>query len=189
MISIRMNWIVKPILLGLCSLAFCLSSGVRTEASNSNAVTSKPIRIIKVGDQKGMDGVKALALKRYLLRLIGRNMKSNPNLSKALANGCTCAAAAPEQLNGFVSCMKGCLADAGIGTYALILCAGSCYFGVVPACALCLGVSVAVVEVCALGCAAYPRSYRIIDTGRGPRNKTPGSAKPNLRTQTVLARA
>jgi hypothetical protein len=53
--------------------------------------------------------------------------------------------------------MKSCMADAGVSPYSIIMCSASCAaaetgIGAIV-CAICVGASITVVEVCAMGCA------------------------------------
>ena len=78
---------------------------------------------------------------------------------KALKNALTKAAAAKgcTMLEGdsWWSCMKTCLGDVGVSAYSLIICGATCITLAVPICAICLGVTVAVVEACGVGCVIY----------------------------------
>lgn len=85
-----------------------------------------------------------------------RNSKLNRTPGNPICAKCSCTTLALDDAVGFPRCMRGCLADVGIGPYALIMCGATCFFGAVPLCAVCLGVAIAVVEACAIGCAAYP---------------------------------
>jgi len=91
---------------------------------------------------------------------VTRITKTNPKLAKALTKGCGCSVAQPDDLEGWGSCFKNCLRDVGISPYALIMCGAACGAAASGAgavvCAICVGVSVTVVEWCALGCAAFP---------------------------------
>lgn len=76
---------------------------------------------------------------------------------KALKSAVTKAAKSCSMLEGdsWWGCMKGCLADVGVTPYSLIICGATCAAGAVPICAVCLGVTVAVLEACGVGCALY----------------------------------
>lgn len=78
---------------------------------------------------------------------------------KALKYAVTKAAACAQDHmvveGGWWSCMKGCLGDVGVSAYSLIICGATCVTGAVPICAICLGVSVAVIQACGVGCAIY----------------------------------
>ena len=100
-------------------------------------------------------------------------LKLSPNL-KTICGACNCAATDEA---GFPRCLKGCLADVGVSPVTLILCGGTCAVGAVPLCALCMGVSVAVLEACTLGCAAYPNGVGFVEGSA--RNSTKRAERKN----------
>lgn len=51
------------------------------------------------------------------------------------------------------SCWFSCLRSAGLSAYAASICAGTCAFGVLPACVICAAVSGAIATACAITCA------------------------------------
>lgn len=155
--------LTKLSVFGLWVVAFSLSVTTQTHAQNESAGTmlTKPaIALVSNGKKNASRNMIAPERKAQLLRMLARTARLNPKALK-LATGCGCVLAAPDDgtLSGFASCMRGCLQDAGASYFAIIMCAGSCAFGVVPVCALCVGLTVAAVEACALGCAAYPGPY------------------------------
>ena len=171
--------LVKVLVFGLWTVVFTLSTTSRTQAQkgNPNTVLTKPmIALVSTGTQKALRIINTPGSRARLLRMLAHNARMDPKSIKLVTRGCGCTLTAQDtELAGFGSCMKGCLADAGASYFALIMCGGSCFLGIVPACALCTGLSVTVIEVCALGCAAYPGPYP--GGGRGMiicRNKTSG---------------
>jgi hypothetical protein len=131
----------KLILLALLAAAVAVSTATQTQARSASRVNS--------------------ADRNRVLRIT----KTNPKIAKALTKRCGCAVAAPDDLGGWGSCFKNCLRDVGVSPYALIMCGAACAAAASGVgsivCAICVGVSVTVIEVCALGCAAYP------DGGKG----------------------
>jgi len=97
--------------------------------------------------------------------VLTRATKTRSNLAKTICERCACAPT-PEDLEGFGRCLKGCLADVGVSPVMVTLCGATCAFGAVPLCAICVGVSVAVLEACVLGCAAYPGPSTVMDAAR-----------------------
>ena len=142
---------------------------------------SKATAMVIVNDQAVARKLDTAAIRSQLIRMGLRPVRLNPKLLKR----CGCSATAPDELGGFGSCLKGCLADAGASPLSIIMCSATCVFGAVPLCAICVGLSVTVVEVCALGCLAYP------DGMKGPgilmhNHLTPGKLK-HAATQAALA--
>lgn len=181
------NKLTNLILMMACAITFPLLSAVRTSAKTLNSAGSSKSAVVKING----------TAKNRLLSALKRAAKSNPKLAKALARGCGCAAAAPDELSGFGSCFSSCMRDVGISPYALIMCGGACAAAATGAgaiiCGLCVGVSATVVEWCALGCLAYPEG-----SGKRPgiianklkQNTSPHGPgqTPNLKVQTVGVR-
>ena len=143
--------VTKTVLCILCCIAFSLTAAVRTPARSANP-SKYPKAIAR--------NINA-AVKSRLLHVLERAARTDPKLAKAISKGCGCAAMTPDDLGGsWGSCFKRCMGDVGVGYYALIMCGAACAAAATGAgaivCALCVGVSVTVVEWCALGCAAYP---------------------------------
>jgi hypothetical protein len=80
--------------------------------------------------------------------------------SKAKVTACATTFAAV----GWLDCSGGCLRSWGVSPMSLILCGATCAFGVVPICAICVGVTVAVMELCAIGCAIYGTQIAPVET-------------------------
>jgi hypothetical protein len=176
--------LAKSIVSGLWIVVFLLSVMHQAQAKSSptlNIGSDKRTIVLLISDPTASGTTTTAAFKANLVRLITRNAKIDPKSIKVLSKGCGCASATPDslELSGFRSCMKGCLADVGIGPYALIMCGATCYFGAIPLCAICLGVSVAVVEICTLGCAGYPQGFHGTGTAKRqnlrPRHSAAGS--------------
>lgn len=162
------NWFAKSTLLVLVAVIFVASTATELQAKRANPSAPKRIQMNNILSSGG--GAKASQITNTTAKnrsfILKHSLKTKSDLTKLLCERCACATAA-EDLVGFPRCLKGCLADAGVSSVTLILCAGSCAFGAVPLCALCVGVSVAVLEACALGCAAYPDGVsRVIDAAR-----------------------
>jgi hypothetical protein len=185
--------LAKRIILALGLVVLPLSVVSQTHARSAGSILGKPtIAVVFAGNHPGMSINNAAELKARLLNLVLRNVRLNPKLVKVLSKGCGCAVIAQDDANGFGSCMGGCLVDAGASYYAVIMCGGSCAFGIVPLCALCVGLTVTAVEVCALGCAAYPGPYRhpkLLGRGIKRPHATSGSLRANMRLQTAQGKS
>lgn len=88
--------------------------------------------------------------------------------STSAVNGCACSgtAATGRAAKGRVpywDCTKGCLRSWGVSPIQLTMCAGTCAFGMIPLCAICVGVSVSVVMLCMIGCGVYAEGYGTSD--------------------------
>jgi hypothetical protein len=179
--------LAKRIILALGLVVLPLSVVSQTHASGAGSILGQPtIAVVSVDSHPGMSIKNAAELKARLLHLILRNAKLNPKSVRVLAKGCGCAVVAQEDANGFGSCMRGCLQDAGASYYGVILCGGTCGLGAIPICALCLGLTITAVEVCAIGCAAYPGPFHpkgFMGRGIKPRHATSGSLQAKLRLQ------
>ena len=117
-------------------------------------------------NKSSLSAKEAKALKRALAEVVSESLTEG-KLNKrslsaeemtALKNAVTKAAAAKgctmlEEAWG--TCVKNCLADVGVSAYSLIICGATCLTPATLVCAICLGVSVAVIEACAVGCAVY----------------------------------
>ncbi|HZG51045.1 MAG TPA: hypothetical protein VEZ40_02815 [Pyrinomonadaceae bacterium] len=90
--------------------------------------------------------------------------------SKAKVAACATNVAAV----GWLDCSGGCLRSWGVSPMSLILCGATCAFGVVPICAVCVGVTVTVLELCAIGCAIYGTQIAPVET-QVRHKKLPGS--------------
>ena len=156
--------LAKCIVLALALVVLLLSVASRTQAKGPGSIPGNAtIAVVLIGGHPGMNNNSPAAeLKARVLHIVLRNARLNPKSVKVICKGCGCAAMALDgELFGFGSCMKGCLADAGASYIAVVMCGATCVFGAVPLCAICVGLSVTAVEVCALGCAAYPGPFRI----------------------------
>lgn len=113
--------------------------------------------------------------------------------AKALHAHSVCAVDDEYSRSGFGSCVKYCLADAGVSPVSLVICGGSCATGNVVICALCVGISVTVVQWCAIGCAVYGRGDGreeihdgpVVQTRRPSGNRNLEHTAPNRHLTTV----
>jgi hypothetical protein len=181
--------LAKRILLALGLVVLPLSVASQTQAKGPASIPGKPtIAVVYIGDHPGMNIKNAAELKARLLYLIAHNPKS----VKALSKGCGCAAVAPDDLAGFGSCMRGCLADVGVSAVSVIMCGASCAaagtgLGAIV-CAVCVGVDVTVVVVCAMGCAAYPKGFgMIMDANNSGPHPDPGLKRARRTVKTAGA--
>ena len=79
---------------------------------------------------------------------------ATPSGAAAKVPGCRCALR-EEAAGKWGDCFGGCLSSWGVSPAMLIMCGVSCGVGAVPVCAACVGVSVTIAELCAIGCAIY----------------------------------
>jgi hypothetical protein len=79
---------------------------------------------------------------------------ATPSGAATKIRGCHCALR-EESGGGWANCFSGCLSSWGVSPAMLIMCGGSCGLGAVPVCALCVGVSVSIATLCAIGCDIY----------------------------------
>jgi hypothetical protein len=178
---------VRCLALALGMIVISLSAATKTQAmsSENSDVLRKTTRVVVyLSAGQASTILHNPTTKAELARFVLRNLKLNPRDVKALPKACGCPAA-PQELAGFGSCMKGCLADAGVSYYSIIMCGAGCFTGNIIICAICTGVGVAVVEVCTLGCAAYPGPYGgtkiAIQTWDATNRHRPPRAKSKLR--------
>lgn len=136
---------------------------------NQRSLTAEEIKAVKGALSKAI-AAESLNNDLRQLKIIDLNTLSaraefskrslSPEEMKALKIAVTKAAAAKGctmivEEGGWWSCMKGCLADVGVSPYSLLICGATCVAGAIPICALCVGVSVAVMEACGVGCVLY----------------------------------
>ena len=189
--------IAKAIVLGLLIVVFSLSGATRAQAKSgsANVSLSKPtIAFASIGQQQASRILNSPGVRARLLRILAHNARLDPKSIRLVPKGCGCESVALDEsgAGSFASCMRGCLVDAGASYFAVIMCGGSCAFGAVPLCALCLGLTITAVEVCALGCAAYPGPYHVkgfMARGIKRRHATSGSLQAKLRLQPAKGKA
>lgn len=146
--------------------------------------------MVSVSNQRASRIVKA-DINARLIRFL-RNRGLDPKSVKVISRSCGCSLAAPDDLDGsWGRCFKGCLADVGVSPVQVILCGAACAAAVTGAgaivCAICVGVDITVIEVCALGCLAYPDGYGK-PGGRGiilTKNLKPKPSRLNASAQRV----
>ncbi len=147
----------KRLLITLATLTLPLVIVAQTEAKALERAAVAKIAMVSMEEMKGINLKNPGEVKARLLHLI----KHNPKAVKLLSREALCAALGPEERAGFGSCFMGCVRDVGISPVQLIACGVSCAaagtgVGAVV-CAVCLGVSVTVINTCALGCGLYGR--------------------------------
>lgn len=135
----------------------CLFLAVSTSASAKSSFHGRLLSAGIVTNEKQVLRLKNSAeLKASRLRVVANKGGLLKGASKGPIKGCGCPAL-PNGAGSFGSCLRGCLAEVGISPYALIMCGAACAVawtgGGAIVCAICVGVSVTVIEVCALGCA------------------------------------
>jgi len=114
---------------------------------------------------------------------LSTNEKKGPSLKSLTKAGksCSCSCAPPTGRTAAAAgpwwdCMKGCLRSWGVSVIQLVMCAGACAGGMVPVCALCLGLDVTIVMLCAIGCDVYAGGTENPENPRAPilTRKMPG---------------
>ena len=93
--------------------------------------------------------------------------------SASAVKGCACSCAATKGRtagsNGSVwSCIAGCLRSWGVSVVQFSICAGTCAFGIIPLCAICVGVDVSIVMLCSIGCGVYAGTHTPIEDDHMP---------------------
>ena len=163
--SILISLFCKRLLITLATLTLPLVIVSHTQAKALEKRAVAEIAMVSLKEMRGTNlknpGQVAARL-RYL-------MKHNPKAVKVVSKEAFCATLALEERAGFVSCVKNCLKDVGVSPLALIGCGVSCVMAWTGAaalpCAVCLGVSITVLNTCALGCSMYGREEILIEEG------------------------
>jgi hypothetical protein len=192
-IKIYTSPLAKQLLLALGLVILPLLVASHTQAKAFESMPGNPtIAAISMADLKGTNIKNPAALKARVLYLIAHN----PKAVRVLAKGYGCSAGVPQDFaGGFWGCLKGCMADVGVSAYSMIMCGVACAaaetgIGAVV-CAVCVGVSVTVIEVCALGCGTHGRIAMVESQVRNikPRRTNSGSLQAKLRRQPARAKA
>lgn len=82
---------------------------------------------------------KKLLLERLKMKLSRSNLRPGPI----------------DEWDGWGGCFKTCLQSFGVSPVQVVLCAAACGVTAGVMCAICIGVDVSIIELCALGCAVY----------------------------------
>ena len=146
----------------LLSLTILAASMLVAEVANAKAAPSTRAVNTRAngGSEKILDSKSPVNRRRT-----SAPKASRTELTKRLLEKCGYPLTIEDSAGvGWWRCFRGCLADAGVATYGLIMCGTACAAAWTGAgalvCAMCTGISVTVIEVCALGCAAYPDGYK-----------------------------
>jgi hypothetical protein len=143
------------VMLGLLVFIASANSTIAKSAARGSQKTPG----IVTNESQGLGPKHSTEPKIQRLRLLRSKAALNAVSSKVPTKGCGCLAMSDASGSGFGTCLKNCMADAGVSAYSLAMCGGACALawtgGGALICALCVGISVTVVEVCALGCATY----------------------------------
>lgn len=173
----------KRLLITLATLTLPLVIVAQTEAKSLEKAAPAKIAIVSLKEMKGINIKNPGEVKARLLHL----MKHNPKALRVLSREAFCAALTPEERSGFGGCVKNCLKDFGISAWAVIGCGVSCVMAWTGAaalpCAVCLGVSVTVLNTCALGCGMYGREEILIEE-----TLTRNRRKPTTSSRTLQAK-
>ncbi len=191
--TIVISLICKRFLITLATLALPLVLVTQTEAKALKDAAVAKIALVSLAEMKGANLKNTNEVKARLLYL----MKHNPKAVKLLSKESLCATLALEERVGFGSCVKNCLKDVGISAFALIGCGVSCAMAWTGAaalpCAVCLGVSITVLNTCALGCSLYGREEILIEeslTRNQRKSRAPTrSLQAKLRLKPAIAQA
>lgn len=166
----------------------------QTQAKRLERMPPKPtFDVVLTGDPSRMNAKDAAEFKARLLYV----MANNPKAARAISKCGVPIGASTNFAPGFWSCLSGCMRDVGVSAVSLIMCGASCAaagtgIGAIV-CAVCVGVSVTVIEVCALGCAMgfadHPalEESQVKNLKRLPR--TPEKWQTRLRLQPTRSKA
>jgi hypothetical protein len=148
--------VTKPILVLLGCLFFIVSTSMGASAKSSEHSRQVAAGIV-TNEKQALRLKNSGELKVRRLRAVANKAGLLKAPTKGPSKGCGCPALPGGGAGSFGSCLRGCLAEVGISPYALIMCGAACAAawtgGGAIVCAICVGVSVTVIEVCALGCA------------------------------------
>lgn len=179
-----------PLILGL--VVFPLSVVSETQARSAKSMPGRStMAVFYLDNHSGINLSNVHEIKTRLQHLLLRNARLDPKLLNAPSKDCGCAPFAPQEAaGGFMTCMKNCMADAGVSAYSILMCSASCAasetgIGAIV-CAICVGASITVVEVCAMGCASHGgKGFGELMDARAvkQRHATSGSWQAKLRLQ------
>lgn len=158
MTSSKVRNLLKPALLTLCAVAFSLSAFHSTSAKTRTKTASNTATTVRNAGPNAMNAREA----RRLLRIISRKAKLSPKLAKAMVTACGCNVA-PQEMEAFGSCFRGCLRDYGVSLAQLAACGAVCTVNLYG-CAVCVGVSEWVVLGCVQWC-VWRGSYYLTEDG------------------------
>ncbi|HWN11774.1 MAG TPA: hypothetical protein VNO50_21285 [Pyrinomonadaceae bacterium] len=184
--SIFISLFCKRLLITLATVTLPLVIVSHTQAKALEKRAVAEIAMVSLKEMKGIDlknPGEVTARLRYL-------MKHNPKLVKVLSKEALCATLTLEERAGFGSCVKNCLKDVGISAFALIGCGVSCAMAWTGAaalpCAVCLGVSITVLNTCALGCSMYGREEILIEESLTRNQRKPRAPSRILQAKVQL---
>jgi hypothetical protein len=190
--------LTKRILSVLGLVVLPLFSVSQTQAKGPGSVPGKSAMAVIYLDNLGRTNINNSAeFKTRLLHVIALNARLKPKSVRELPKGCGCSAVAPDAAgSGFWTCLKHCMADAGVSAVSMIGCGASCAaaetgVGAIV-CAVCVGVSVTVIEVCAIGCVMNGgKGFGALMEARAIRHRqaTSGSLQAKLRLQPTRVRS
>ena len=179
---------VKQILIAMATVSLALLTFSQAEArSPRDSDHHRAIAIVAISDMAGINMKNPEQVRTQLLQLI----KNNPKMRRLLPKDIACVALALEDRSGGWSCLKRCVGEVGVSPLQLIGCGVSCIgagtgIGAL-ACAVCVGVSVTVIQTCAVGCAIWGRDEISIEEDaawntrqqRAPVRSLQAKLKPN----------
>lgn len=166
--------------LGLVVLPLAVASQIQAKNPGSRPSRSM-LAVFYLDNHSGLNVNNPNEIRTRLNNLLIRNARLGRKSPDGPAKGCGCTAVAPDEIGqGFWTCLKGCMADAGVSFYSLIMCGASCAaaetgIGAIV-CAICTGASITVVEVCAMGCASRGgKHYGELMEARAPKQRRSSS--------------
>jgi len=146
--------------LSFVTLGFLLviASAISSNAKSAERGSQMTIGIV-TNKHQALGHRHSTELKAHRHGIVAGRTGLKPAHDRAPSRSCGCSLLPDTSSTGFGTCLKSCMADAGVSAYSLAMCGAACaaaWTGVgAIACAICVGLSVTVVEWCALGCATY----------------------------------
>jgi hypothetical protein len=133
----------------------------KAEAAEADTGAPSPEAVSEVGlladEASPASPLPTFTTKSAELETIGKTITraATPSAASKKLTGCRCALRTDEGGGGWGDCFSGCLSSWGVSPAMLVMCGASCGIGAVPVCAICVGVSVSVATLCAIGCDIY----------------------------------
>lgn len=149
---------VKQLLIAMATISFAFLTVSQAEAKSArNSEHHRAIAIVAMSDMAGINIKNREQVRTRLQQLT----KNNPKMRRLLSKNVACVAFTLDERSGGWSCVKRCVGEVGVSPLQLIGCGVSCAaagtgIGAL-ACAVCVGVSVTVIQTCAIGCAIWGR--------------------------------
>ena len=162
----------KLFALGLLAILYSCNLSYANASVNENRVappsTKRTNTLIEDRTAKPLTGAPAK-------NIIPSNKKKALPVKSSATAGNRCACSCPSATSRTAAtpgpwwdCVRGCLRSWGVSPVQIILCGGVCSTGVIPLCALCVGVDVTLFMLCSIGCDIYADHFPNDDGGHVP---------------------